>query len=118
MPPLGVAMAAASAAESKKFPAIEQPKQASAIDAGERFGTVAAEQIERPPTEPRRTGGPAVVEEPSAVVDEVQPPLGGMSPGGLARIEPRQRLGPSPRRAAIELDDACTLVEEDLPVLG
>jgi hypothetical protein len=40
------------------------------IDAGERSLAIAAEQIARPPTELCRSGGPSVVEETAAVVNE------------------------------------------------
>lgn len=43
------------------------------IGAGERPLTVAAEQIERPPTESSRAYGPSAVEETAAVVNEAQP---------------------------------------------
>ena len=42
-------------AKREKFSTIEQPKQSSAVDTGERFGAVAAEQVERPPAQPLRS---------------------------------------------------------------
>ena len=52
LPPPGVAITRRVGGESKQLSAIEQPDQASAVDTGERFCAVAAEQVERPPAQP------------------------------------------------------------------
>ena len=61
------------ARESDERPATEQPEQAGAVDAGKGFCAVAPEQVERRPAQPLCTIRPAVVEEASAVVDELNP---------------------------------------------
>ncbi len=79
--------------ESDEPPAVEQPEQASAVDAGEGFRAVATEQVERRPAESFCTIRPAVVEETSAVVDELNPPRNGYIARRARWIEPCHSFG-------------------------
>ena len=85
--------------------AVDQPKQSQVFDAGERPLPITAKQIKRPPAESRRAPGPSAVEETAAVVDEAQPTLRRHVARRFVRIEPRERFGPSARRATVVLDD-------------
>jgi hypothetical protein len=73
------------------------------IDTSERPLTVAAEKVERPPSESGGTRGPSAVEETTAVVNEAQPTPRGYIARWFVRIKPRQSLSPSPRCTAVIL---------------
>jgi hypothetical protein len=89
--------------------AFDQPKQAQVINAGKRPLAVAAEQVERSPTQGLRTGSQAVIEETAAVVYKAPPARQRDIARGVACIELRQAISPRSRRTAVILDDSCTL---------
>jgi hypothetical protein len=83
---------------------VHEPQQPLVIDARPGGMPVAAEQVERPPTQCLGPLRPSVVQEPAAVINELQPALWGHVVRWLRMIKPCQRLSPGPRRARLVLD--------------
>jgi hypothetical protein len=97
---------------------VEQPGEPKMVDAGERPFAIAAEQIERSPTQGRGALCPTIVEEPAAVIDKLQPMFWRNVGWRAGRIKPRQRLGPGAGRATVVLDDGGPLIMSIRPGFG
>src|SRR5215468_4044627 len=95
--------------------ALDEPKEPHVIHAGEGLPAIAAEQVERSPTEPRGALAPAVIEEPATVIEKPEPPPGRDIGRQLSRIEPRH--GPYTRRFAVVLDNSSTLIKPLCPAV-
>jgi hypothetical protein len=63
--------------------------------------SVAAEQVERPPAECCGLGRPAAIQERSAIVHELEPPLPRHIVRRPSAVEAGESFSPCPRRAAI-----------------
>src|SRR5712671_6887050 len=75
------------------------------IDPGEGLLPIAAEQVERSPTERRRDGGGWAVEKAFYVIDELLPSAERHFAQRTVRMQPGEALGPRARDAAVMLDN-------------
>src|SRR5690348_15690222 len=88
------------------------------IDAADRSGAVATEEVIRRPAERCRLLSPTVVEELPAIFDESLPaPLRHIA-GRAIRIKPGESLGPGVRDTAVIFDDRRALLLGLAPACG